>query len=378
MKGIFIYYKNVNLDNLTGIDKKVLWQINALKENGMDCKLVVIDKYEDSNINSNFKKLMNQIIITLPFGNRYPKWEYIEEFNNIDFVYFRRPTCFTFHMIKILKRIKYNNPNIKIVLEIPTYPYDKEMQIKYRYLPLFIKDKYNRKKLHNLVDRIAVQNDIDSIFNIPTLKFTNGVKVDDITMKEPKVTSDSEINICAVASLNKWQGYERVIQGIFNYYKYDGKRKIILHIVGDGDERQYYERLVKEYKMENYIKIYGKLYGAELNHIYDISDVALDAFGRYKTKNDVSTSLKSREYLAKGLPIVSGCKVDIISEDTPYYLEFPNNDSIIDINKIIQFYDNIYQSSKKKSLIIRSIREYAYGVCDVSNTMKNIVSYFKK
>ncbi|GAB6179426.1 glycosyltransferase family 4 protein [Desulfotomaculum defluvii] len=378
MKGIFIYYKNINYDNLTGIDKKVLWQVDALKENGIHCDIVVIDKYKNYSKKTSLKKLLDQIIISLPYGNVFPKWKYLKEFDDIDYIYLRRPTCFTFHMLRVLKKIKVNNPNVKIILEIPTYPYDKELQVKLRYLPLLIKDKYNRLKLHDVVDRIAVQNDIDNIFGVPTLNFTNGIKVDDLTIRAPIEKNTDEINLCAIASLNPWQGYERVIQGIFNYYKNGGKRKIVLHLVGDGTERQRYEKLVKSYQLENNVKIYGRLYGDDLNYIYDISSIALDAFGRYKTENGISTSLKSREYLAKGLPIVAGCKVDIIKENTPYYLEFPNNDSIIDINRIIQFHDKIYKSNESTMQISKKIRDYAYEVCDVSNTMKKIVQYINK
>lgn len=374
MKGIFIYYKKINYSNLSGIDKKVLWQLEAFRENGIDCELVIFDKKKESS----FQTLMDQFLVSIPYGNRYPEWEYIEKFNEIDFIYFRRPTCFTVHMIKVLSKIKKNNPNVKIVLEIPTYPYDKEMIVKLRYFPLFIKDIYNRAKLHQIIDRIAVQNDIDALFRVPTINFANGIKVDDINIRQPLEHNDpNQINICAVASLNPWQGYERVIQGLFNYYQNNGKRNIVFHLVGDGSERQYYERLVKDYNLENSVIYYGALFGDDLNKVYNICDLALDAFGRYKTGNSISTSLKSREYLAKGIPIVSGCKVDLLENNSPYYLEFPSNSTTIDINKIVKFHDNLYRNGESKLSVSKKIREYAYKVCDVSKTMKNIAQYIK-
>ncbi|GGM31960.1 glycosyl transferase [Paraliobacillus quinghaiensis] len=374
MKGIFIYYKKINYSNLSGIDKKVLWQLEAFRENGIDCELVILDKNKESF----FQTLMDQFLVSIPYGNRYPEWKYSEKYNNIDFIYFRRPTCFTVHMLKVFSEIKENNPKVKTILEIPTYPYDKEMKVKLRYFPLFIKDIYNRSKLHQIIDRIAVQNDIDTLFSIPTINFTNGIKVDDIKIRQPLEQNDSnQINLCAVASLNPWQGYERVIQGIFNYYENNGKRNIVLHLVGDGSERQHYERLVKDYKLENSVLFYGSLFGEDLNKVYNICDLALDAFGRYKTENSMSTSLKSREYLAKGIPIVSGCKVDLLEDNSPYYLEFPSDSSSIDMNKIVKFYDEIYGNGESKLSVAEKIRKYAYKVCDVSTTMKDVVEYIK-
>ena len=45
-----------------------------------------------------------------------------------DFIYLRKPSTINMGFIDFLKRIKTLNPNMKILLEIPTYPYDNEIQ----------------------------------------------------------------------------------------------------------------------------------------------------------------------------------------------------------------------------------------------------------
>jgi hypothetical protein len=44
MKGIFLYASEIDYDNLTGIDKKVLSQVNTLNDNGIKCKLVTLGR----------------------------------------------------------------------------------------------------------------------------------------------------------------------------------------------------------------------------------------------------------------------------------------------------------------------------------------------
>ena len=201
------------------------------------------------------------------------------------------------------------------------------------------------------------------------------IKIEDIDIRTPCEDDKGIINICAIASLEPWQGYERAIKGLNTYYQDGGTRNIIIHLVGNGSERKYYEELVKESKLDKHVKFYGILTGQKLSNIYNVSDLALDAFGRYKTHNDISTSLKSREYLAKGLPIISGCKADILNKNFPYYLEYPSDCSEVDFNHIVIFHDKIYKSKETKLEVTEKIRKYAFQVCDISNTMKNIINY---
>lgn len=368
MNGLFINYNEINNNNLSGIDKKVLWQIEALQSNGSICKLVTFDK----NGGTKLSVFLNKILVIFPFTNTFPKWEYIDSFSHVDFIYMRRPTCFTMHTIKILKRIKTENPECKIILELPTFPYDKELLIKFTYLPIYIKDRVNRRKLKKYVDRVSVQNSINEIFGIPTLKFKNGIKVDDITKRVPK-NNNKVIHLCAVASLNAWQGYERVIKGLSNYYNNGGTEEIIIHIVGSGSELERYKKLVSKLNLNNNFKFYGKLFGKELEKIYNLSDIGLDAFGRYKTNNKVSTSLKSREYLAKGLPIVSGCEIDVIEKDFEYYLEFESDNSSINFEEIVSFYRRVYKKDKVE--VSERVREYAYLKCDMGVSMSEVIDY---
>lgn len=369
MRGLFIYHKEIKDNNLSGIDKKVKWQIEELNRNGLNCELFVLE----NNINSYLDKILSR----LSFFNSYPKWEYQEEFNEIDYIYIRRSNAVSKYMIKVFKKIKDKNSNIKIIYEIPTYPYDDELKtVWYNYFYL-MRDIINRKKLKSVIDRIAVQNNVDNIFGIPTLNFTNGIKVGDIRIKKPYKKNNNIINLCAVASMEPWQGYERIIKGLNDYYKNGGEKKIKIHFVGEGSELNYYKALVNKYNLESNCVFYGYLQGRELSHIYNISDLAIDAFGRFKTGNAISTSLKSREYLAKGIPIIAGSNSDIIDQSYEFYLQFNNDNSIPDFNKIIEFYNKIYLNNDIKS-IIRKIRNYAFEHCDISNTMKEVIEYIKK
>ena len=116
----------------------------------------------------------------------------------------------------------------------------------------------------------------------------------------------------------------------------------------------------------------GRLSGDGLLPYYNSADLALDAFGRYKTGNMLSTSLKSREYLAKGLPIITGCKTDILNRPFPYYMECDNDDSPVDFSELVRFFDSIYGTGKKRSDVASDVRKYGRKICDISVMIKPI------
>ena len=135
MKGIYIYYNNMDKDKLSGIDKKVLGQIEEFNKHSLNCQLHIVE--------TDVKNFLDRILIRLPFTNKSPKWLYSPLFNDVDFIYFRRPPAITNKLINILKKIKIRNPQIKIILEIPTYPYDYELKLKWYNFTIYLKDKHN-------------------------------------------------------------------------------------------------------------------------------------------------------------------------------------------------------------------------------------------
>ena len=367
MKGIFITYTPTEKDT-TGVGKKIRSQIQAFNKNDLYCSEITM--YHSTS------KLM-RLLYKFPFYNGAPIWKWDTCFEQIDYLYMRRPLVVSGYMIKFLKRIKKRNPSIKIIYEIPTYPYDKELCSFKLYHLLIWKDRYNRKKLHHVIDRIATLTDDKTIFQTPALKILNGVNLKEIKRKKIKNNNDDTIHICAVAIFKEWHGYERVLYGLAQYYHNGGTMNIICHFVGDGSELALYKEIVNNEQLSNHVKFYGMLQHQKLTDIYDQCRLSLGAFGNYKLHIDISCNLKSRETLARGLPLIAGGHVDLFMDrDFPYFLEFPNNDSIIDFQKIIDFYDRIY-TTESEEVVIQKIRSFAENHVDIEAGMKTVIEYIK-
>jgi len=346
-----------------GVVKKINSQINVFNKN--DFKINLYNYSQNTNLITKVFKLLPIDFVT--------KTDYQDCFNNKDFFYIRRMP-FNSKFIKLLKKIKKNNPNSKILLELPTYPYENENSRKLLFLFVKLKDKYYRKKLKKFVDRIITYSNDQRIFDIQTLQISNGVGMSNIrTVKNTKI--NNSIEVIAVAMMAYWHGYDRFIEGLGNYYKNGGERLINLHIVGDGKVIPYYKKLVKNYNIQNRVFFHGKKFGNELNELYDEADIALDALGRHRSNVSYNSSLKGKEYAAKGLPIISGVKTELDYDDSfNYYLRFPANEDSIDMEKVIKFYDQIYKRYNRDK-VIQEIRDYAETHFNIEVCMKPILNY---
>ena len=375
MKGYF--FSQIPLGDI-GPRNKVKNQINAFEKNGISLKLVESPFQQTGIIRGNF--YLRQIVSRLPYTYVYSKHVYKEEYKNAD-IYYVRFLAGDKQFIRFLKGLRDNNPKAIIIMELADYPTTWYMSVslfyKFIYFPIYLKDIMAGKQYKKYIDRIVVPLPIKEAYGIPVISFQNGIDIDSITKRIPQ--ERQKISIIGVAGMCNFHGYDRLIEGLNEYYNSGGKRKIEIHFVGGkdepGNELTTYKELVEKYKLKDSIFFYGKKMGKELDDIYNKCNLAVASLGLYRIGYNMVGSLKTREYLAKGLPMITGCKVDILDKaEFEYFLEFSNDSSHIDINKIIEFYDEVYRQNDFEK-INQSIREYALKKCDMEVTMKSVIDY---
>lgn len=352
-----------------GVDKKVDNQVKVFNQQ-FCCEKVVVER-EKYNI-------IKSILWRLPFASfgRHYKEAY-DMIQTPDFIYIRFvPVDRRF--LYFIKTLRESFPFCKILLEIPTYPYQRELISNLTMFPFFFKDKLYVTKLKRYVDQVVTYTDDSIIFGIPAICVKNGIMVNGVKKAELRKKNDDKIVLLAVAAFQKAHGYERCLKGLAEYKKRN-ERKVEILFVGDGAELNYYKRLTKELGIEADVVFYGRKTGDELDNIYNLADIALGIFGLYKIKVYKSSALKIREYLAKGLPVVSGCYEDAFEYgERDFFLQFPNDKSIIDIGRVVQFYENIYESGTSREYIRDNIRAYAQKHLDMSVVMQPIINYIKE
>lgn len=321
------------------------------------------------------RTLIERIWGLLPFVNN--AWNYkeaVEQLHDPQFIYMRR-TVADRAQLHFYRDIKRRYPSCKIIVEIFTYPYDRDEFLRKDAWPFWIKDFMFRAQWRKYVDRLVTYTKDEKIFGIPTICTQNGIKINNITVRTPKTENDEIIHILAVAYMQKQHGYERVIKGLANYYHEGGTRNIKIHMVGEGPEVPKYRKLVEQNGLQNHVVFLGKKLGEELDHQYDECPIALGVFGGYKNHLEEVSALKTREYLAKGTLIISGICEDILEKHPmPFYLRFPNDPSPIDMKKVVGFYDDIFKN-QQQSEIANKIRVYAEKYVGMDQALNEIIQF---
>lgn len=373
MKLLYLSTWDFSNEKSDGVCKKIYSQIAVFEKTGYEVDFIYLRDGKILYREDGQERVIGSV------GNIKKTPAYMKMYKTLknmkyDWVYNRYGMMDTFYY-RVLKRLHKNGA--AILIEMPSYPYIGELPEGMLYRLMELWDRAYCNKLSRCVERITTYSLDDQIYGIKTINITNGIDFSLIKIKEIK-TIDGLINLIGVAHLSKWHAYDRVIKGLHEYYTKAANEMIInFHIVGTGDSLQEYENMVQEYGLKDHVFFYGNKYGDELDEIYDRCDIAVSSLGAHRAgvKGQVSV-LKSREYAAKGMPMISSTLIDIFKmEDFKYICYFPEDDTPIDMSKVIEFYTEITADKKD---IRYEIREYAYSKCDKSIVMAPIIKYMEE
>lgn len=364
-KGYYIHFQG---RSSIGVSKKI------------DMQMEEFSKYydmEEMEVQTLKRTLLQRVIGLFPTASIARGYgQVLEKLNNPDFIYVRRAVADRAYL-KFWKKIKEKYPNCKIIIEIFTYPYDKDDFAKWNAWPFYIKELIYRGHLRKYVDRFVVYTDDKKVFGIPTICTTNGIYVDKIEIVKGEY-QENKITLIGVAYMQRQHGYERVIEGMYEYYQNKNNKYMVeLLLIGDGPEKTKYQEMVQKYHLQDYIKLYPAMQSPELDKMYDKSDIALAAFGMYKVGVEILAALKTRECLAKGLPIITGCKIDVLDGQFKFVRNFPNTEQSIDIGEVVKFYEKIKKDNIKKENVAHKIRDFASRTVSIETVMKPIIDYIE-
>lgn len=345
MKGKVLFLVFHGFDKHNGISKKIWAQIRGLEQCGADVHLCYYDVLPDGRcvwiVNdeiladlgrgfiAKIKKRYDFSCLTEYVKRQKFSLVYIRSYHNAD--------PFTIGMIK-----QFRADNARVVMEIPTFPYDQEY-IRFRDRIVQWPDRIFRRVFASHLDAIVTFAPNEKIFGQQTIRISNGVDFDALPLRSPISPKIDELHLLAVAEIHYWHGYDRLILGLANYYIENPKLKVYFHLVGhfnNVDEEREFRELVTSSKLDSYVKYYGALSGEKLDQVFDHTSFAIGSLGRHRSGITYIRTLKNREYAARGIPFIYS-EVDEDFEGKPYTLKAPADDSAIDISTIISFCRNI-------------------------------------
>ena len=346
MKILFLVYHGFS--EVSGISKKIHYQVKGLRENGYEVHLCYYDfdanghrcRYVDDEVIKDYGTgLLVGLRQRIDFDCIY---DYCKN-QRIEFVYarcFQNASPFLIRFFKKLKKL-----GVKAVTEIPTYPYDQEFDTFSRQERLGLKiDQLFRNRLYRQQSAVVTFSDAETIFGQRTIRISNGVDFDSIPLHHFQPVDDA-LHFIGVAEVHLWHGYDRLIAGLGEYYKkIDNPRNIIFHIVGGVDPYDLYgegdykgsQTRIDEYGLQKQVVFHGQLFGEELDKVFNQSCFAIGSLARHRSGITYIKTLKNREYATRGIPFIYS-EIDSDFEDKPYIIKAKPDESPIDVQQIVDF-----------------------------------------
>lgn len=350
MKILFLVYHGFS--EVSGISKKIHYQVKGLRENGYEVHLCYYDfdanghrcRYVDDKVIKDYGTgALAGLRQRIDFDCIY---DYCRD-NGIQFVYarcFQNASPFLIRFFKKLKKL-----GIKAVTEIPTYPYDQEF-VGFPFMTrMNLKvDQLFRRNLYRQMNAVVTFSDADTIFGQRTIRISNGVDMDSIPLHNFQPSEDGSIHLIGVAEVHYWHGFDRLIAGLGEYYRNTlNPRDIYFHIVGGVWKSEMYDsihapgfsELMDKYGIRNRVIFHDQLFGEELNNVFNQCCFAIGSLARHRSGITVIKTLKNREYATRGIPFIYS-EIDSDFEDKPYIIKALPDESPIDVQQIVDFIES--------------------------------------
>ena len=348
MKILFLVYHGFS--EVSGISKKIHYQVKGLRENGYEVHLCYYGfsenghrcRYVDEAVLKDYGTgWMAGLRQRVDYGCVY---DYCLH-NGIQFVYAR---CFQNanpFLIRFFKKL--NQLGIKCVTEIPTYPYDQEFTDFSFKVRMGLKiDQLFRDRLSKEMAAIVTFSDAERIFGQRTIRISNGVDFDSIPLHQYQAPADGSIHLVGVAEVHIWHGYDRLIAGLGEYYQNTpNPRQVYFHIVGGVHPVERFQAnafhpgmqaIIDKYGIQDKIIFHGQLFGEALDEVFNQSCFAIGSLARHRSGITVIKTLKNREYATRGIPFIYS-EQDSDFDNQPYVIKAQPNESPIDIPQILDF-----------------------------------------
>ena len=386
--------------HLSSVQRKVLAQMEALIANGVECKGLFLssDSVEKSSAYANVDFVLVPKIKAKYFRSSKQKTAYFQalihqecvDISAFDYIYFRYPGAH-----KLLKKWLENGIK-KVFFEHVTAEteeiklYKKENPLKFNlssilshlefyFLPLF-REKLYGKKIRKLA-QFAICNSEDiaqyerklADNSYQTIILGDAVQTKNYELKRSTALEQEfrMVFLKGASTQADFNGLDKVFRGI---KAYSGPYKLNFFLFGHNLNAE--KNLIKELGIEEHVHVGGFLDQNETDVLMNQVHLGIGALAIHRKGLKSSSTIKTREYFARGLPFVFGHNDPDFSNNQRalrFCLELPANDEALNFEEIISWYLNLEVNDK----FGQEMHQFAQDYLDYSIKMKKLISFIQ-
>jgi len=207
---------------------------------------------------------------------------------------------------------------------------------------------------------------------IPSTVVTDGVSVEDVPFSGHAPYTGNELSLlCIAAFFDRWQGLDRVLRGLQDY---TSQRPLLhLKVVGDVSAEDYHSARPLVDKKNVKVEFLGKLYGPRLEEVFGNTHLAFSPLAWFRKKINEGCALKTREYLARGLPFIIGHGDPDLDDAENYFLSIPPDNSPVDMHHVVEFAEQVLKTRG----VSKAMRELAETRVDWKIKMLQMWDFLK-
>ena len=189
---------------------------------------------------------------------------------------------------------------------------------------------------------------------MPACTVTNGVLVQDIPFSKHGTYNGSILRlVCLANAFEAWQGLDRVLAGFEKYTS----RKPSLHLKVVGHVSPGLLASIDNLAHRSNVKVDfpGRLYGTALEDVLGQAHVAFSSLALFRKGMKEACALKTREFVARGLPFVTGYRDPDLEKSESFFLPVAGDNSPVDMDEVVSFAEGVLA----RKGISECMREYA-------------------
>ncbi len=353
----------------SSVQTKVINQIAGLKKNGVDCTglFFTTDTVLPDCVNQDYKFITVPVVKKGYFRSVRQRnachkriYQYFEETEpKFDYIYFRydhasksvltltkkyRKKIFFEHVTAEQEEIKlYRNENpLKLKLSSLLG------NLEFLWIPLLRENLWGKRIRQNALFGICNSCDIakieEKIANgkYKTILGGDAVKTSDYMVRNPIPPLEREFKIAFLKGASTradFNGLDRIFKGIKNY---SGPYIIKLFLFGKNLHSE--TKMIESEGILSHVELGAYIGKKESEALMQNTHIGVSAMGLHRKGIKSTTTIKSREYFAQGIPFIFGHHDPDLSDSTiamEYCLQFDANDKPIDFTKVINWFTQV-------------------------------------
>ena len=173
-----------------------------------------------------------------------------------------------------------------------------------------------------------------------------------------------------VTTVSSWYGLERLLRSFAPY-----QRQFELIIGGLEASNPEIQRIITRYEITSGLQIAGRLSKKELKGFYKRVHICFGSLGLHIINLRFASTLKVKESISHGVPVAIGyLEEDFYAnpEFEPFYLQLPNDDSLVNFELLRQFAIRFYSDPQNQLTLRELALKYIDVDVKVHELLKNV------